>query len=283
MSSRPPRPLLCLILGFFASAAFAGKADDKALAKLEQAGAAQLKEFKTALAGHKGVLFASLDLLDGEVASSTGSVADAADLFDALATFAAAVGLALDTTMAAYATQAMGLLGDYHTAGGVGLPAGFVYGDRNGVDDFRAALEKEQAKTLNGVRKRIAKTIAKFDKELGVAVAARILPQPPREHPFDEFFAGSQGLTIPLVDVLVTASILGVDGDGALYAGGTANEGCGALNVIKADADGSFGTSVTPGADRRWSNVWTDQAEGNYRVMVLLCFSTGPAESIGLR
>jgi len=136
------------------------------------------------------------------------------------------------------------------------------------LEKFRANVDKALAKTIAAANKRLGKTIKLLANESGLLVNVLLAPPlRPRDN------APGPGVVVQPVtkpagiDVVVAGSFEGLDGDGVLLIGGSADLGLGDVTVAWWEAEGvgpAAGVAEPSGLNGFAFTTTADLSEGNY-------------------
>lgn len=235
----------------------------KAQKQLAKATDQAVEQLADQLSAQQKLLDAALDVVDVKLKSGSAGTFDVSTVFSALVDFQTAVADLIDDARDVLFGAFQTPINELSTAG-IGaddLPAGFYFGDGGTADAYRARVLKEVDKTLKQAEKRVRKTGALFESEVGASLTVRLAhPRNLLEYPLA---AGATLTPLMLtIDVLLATSVLDATGDGTVYLAGQTYGADGALDLSWIYSGGpQASTTVTPSGDR-WTRELSSVPEG---------------------
>lgn len=215
----------CWAVVLLVTAPLAAQVDDKAaVAQFKEDTKPLLKDFKSASNELKGVLTDAIEAFEDDLPGAADPVATADTLAEAVQSFHSGLrGLLLDVSLGADTAWQEALAAN---AGGTPLdgiyPEGLVSGDGGAVDDFRQSVDKQVAKIVSSLNKRLDKAEKSAESDGFGLLAWSGVPGGLNASAASEDLAG--GSFPPFsIDIVVSFSDLATGGDGVLWVGGSAN------------------------------------------------------------
>jgi hypothetical protein len=242
--------LVVLALG---TPAVAQVTEKEAVKQVEATSKVQLKAFKQNAAAALATLDASLKGLEATLPEDAEAAEVCAIVGSAASEFLATLNDAADDAKAVVdfaAKDAMNAIADGADLEGL-YPEALYYGGGGVLDKHRAAVTKAGAKSRDAAVKRLAKTATKLEKVASIALGFELrFPTRPNAIAITQGGLGGLAHTATL-DLIVSASDLDLQDDGALFLAGQAGfESDVELNFSTTGVDDSIDATPSPGTLR---------------------------------